>query len=102
MIENILEGLSWGLFFVAAIIPVASFTIAWSWLAPLLRKSKERENELLARLFEELPELPEEEEPELPEEPEEPIDEEPQYRYVASTIVRPPNVIRKEDVEDDD
>lgn len=99
MIEKILEGLAWGLFFVAAIVPVAAFSVAWSWLGPLVIKPKEKENELLAKLFEELPELPE-----LPEEsPEIPINEEPPtYRFTASTIVRPPNVIRKEDVEDDD
>lgn len=100
MIEKILEGLAWGLFFVAAVVPVAAFSVAWSWLWPLLRKSKETEIELLAKLFEDQPEEP----PELPEEsPELPIDEDmPPYRFTASTIVRPPKVIRKADVEDDD
>ena len=93
MIEKILEGLAWGLFIVAAIVPVASFSVAWSWLGPLLIKPKEKENDLLAKLFEK----PLEEPPEFPLN-----EEEPPLRFTPSTIVRPPNVIRKKDVEDDD
>lgn len=92
--EKILEGLAWGLFAVAALLPVAAFSIAWSWLEPALRKPKGNIEELLTS-FEELPELPEiEVEPEL-EEPEEPM-----YKYTPSTIVRPPNVIKRKDDDD--
>jgi hypothetical protein len=91
----ILKGLSWGLFGVAALIPLYAFSIAWSWLGPILRKSAEDELELLTDVFEE----DFEEEPELPSNEEEPP---PRYKYIASTIVRPPHVIRREDNEDGD
>jgi hypothetical protein len=93
--EMMLKGLSWGLFGVSALIPLCAFSVAWSYLGPILRKQKEEELELLTDLFEE--EF--EEEPPLPESEEKP----PQrYRFVASTIVRPPNIIRREDTENDD
>lgn len=90
-LEMFLKGLSWGLFGVAALTPICAFSVAWSYLGPILRKQKEEELELLTDLFEEY-----EEEPPIPENP-------PQrYRFVASTIVRPPNVVRREDTENDD
>ena len=94
-LEKILEGLSWGLFVVAILVPIVSFNIAWSWLEPILRKQKEEELELLTDLLEE----------EFEEEPPLPDNEEPQrqhYRFTASTIVRPPNVIRRKDNENED
>ncbi len=92
-LEKILWGLSWGLGIVALLVPVCSFTIAWSWLRPILNRPKE----VLADVFEE--EF--EEEPPLPENP--PSEEPPQrYRFVASTIVRPPNIIRRKDSENED
>ena len=50
-IEMILKGLSWGLFGVAAMIPLCAFSVAWSHLGPILRKQKEEELELLTDLF---------------------------------------------------
>ncbi len=94
-LEKILEGLSWGLFVVAILVPIASFNVAWSWLGPILKKQKEEERELLTDLFEE--EF--EEEPPLPDNEE---SQPPRYRFTASTIVRPPNVIRREDSENED
>jgi hypothetical protein len=93
-LERILEGLSWGLFGVAVLIPLCSFSIAWSWLGPILKKREEEaELELLTDLFEE-------DEPELPSNDEGPP---PRYRFVAGTIVRPPPVMpRKEDDENGD
>jgi hypothetical protein len=94
-LEKILEGLSWGLFVVAILVPIASFNVAWSWLGPILRRSKEEELELLTDFLEE----------EFEEEPPLPENEELQrqrYRFTASTIVRPPNVIRRKDNENED
>ncbi len=90
-LEMILKGISWGLFGVAALIPLCAFGVAWSYLGPILRKQKEEELEILTDIFEEdePPELPKEEPP-------------PRYKYTASTIVRPPNVVRREDIENDD
>ena len=92
-IEMILKGLSWGLFGVSALIPLCAFSVAWSHLGPILRKQKEEELELLTDLFEE----------EFEETPALPANEPPRYRYpTPSTIVRPPNVVRREDIENDD
>jgi len=85
-IERILEGLSWGLFAVSVLIPIFSFAIAWSWLKPALMKQAEIE-EVEVEEYEHPPELPEQE-----------YDE---PRYTASTIVRPPQVVRREDVDED-
>ncbi len=92
----ILKGLSWGLFGVAALIPICAFSVAWSHLGPVLKRAEEQEElelELLTDLFEE-----DEEPPELP------TNEAPRqlYKYTASTIVRPPNVVRREDNENED
>jgi hypothetical protein len=92
-LEMILKGLSWGVFGVSALIPICAFGVAWSYLGPMLRKQKEEELELLTDLFEEDEELPE-----LPDNEESP----PRYKYVASTIVRPPHVVRREDDENGD
>lgn len=91
-LEMILKGFSWGLFGVAVLIPLCAFNIAWSHLGPILRKQREEELEVLTDLLEE----------EFEEEPPLPESEPPRYKYIASTIVRPPNVIRKEDSENDD
>jgi hypothetical protein len=89
----ILKGLSWGLFGVSALIPLCAFSVAWSYLGPILKRRKEEELELLTDLFEE----------EFEEEPTLPKNEEPQrYRFVASTIVRPPNIVRRKDSENED
>jgi hypothetical protein len=95
-LDMILKGLSWGLFGVAAAIPLCAFSIAWSWAGPILKRAeeqKEEELELLTDLFEE-----DEDEPELP------LNEEPapRYRFTPSTIVRPPNHVRREDDENED
>ena len=91
-LEMILRGLSWGLFGVSVLIPLCAFGVAWSYLGPILRKRQKDELEILTDLFEE-----DEEPPELPKE------EPPQrYKYTASTIIRPPNVVRREDSENDD
>ena len=94
-VEMILKGLSWGLFGVSVLIPLCAFSVAWSYLGPILSKQKEEELELLTDLLEE----------EFEEEPPLPINkvEPPQrYRFTPSTIVRPPNVIRREDSENED
>ena len=95
-LEMILKGLSWGLFGVAVLVPLCAFSVAWSHLGPVLRRKVEQEElELLTDLFEE-----DEDEPE----PDLPSNEKPaqRYRFTPSTIVRPPNVVRKEDIENDD
>ena len=94
ILEKILEGLSWGLFGVSALIPLCAFSVAWSYLGPILRKSKDDRIELLDDLFEE---DTDEAEPELPT----PEIHKP-YRFTASTIVRPPNIVRREDSENED
>jgi hypothetical protein len=96
-LEKLLQGLSWGLFFVSVLIPVLSFSVAWSWLGPILRRPKEDLEELEKFVLEDPPDLPEP--PELPELPKEKPP--PRYRFVASTIVRPPKVIRREDKDED-
>jgi hypothetical protein len=90
-LEMILKGLSWGVFGVSVLIPLCAFGVAWSYLGPMLRKQKEEELEELTDLFEE-------DEPELP------SNEDPRkrYKYTPSTIVRPPNVVRREDDENGD
>ncbi len=95
-LEMILKGLSWGVFGVAVLIPLYAFSIAWSWAGPVLKRAEEQEEEeleLLTDLFEE-----DEDEPELPSNEGPP----PRYKYVASTIVRPPNIVRREDDENGD
>ena len=92
-LDMILSGLSWGLFGVAALVPIAAFSVAWSWLGPILKRTEEQQEELEA-----LTELFEEDEPDLPSNEGPP----PRYRYTASTIVRPPNIIRREDSENED
>ncbi len=87
-LEMLLKGLSWGVFFVALLIPIACFNVAWSWLGPRLRKPVEP---LTEEVFEEKPELPDNEE-----------GPPPRYRFTPSTIVRPPNVVRREDIENED
>jgi hypothetical protein len=94
-LEMILRGLSWGVFGVAVLIPLCAFSVAWSWAGPLLkraREQKEEELELLTDLFEE-----DEEPPELPDNA-----DSRHYRFTASTIVRPPKVVRREDDENED
>jgi hypothetical protein len=93
-LEMFLRGLSWGVFGVAALIPLCAFSVAWSHLGPVLKRAeeqKEEELELLTDLFEE-------DEPELPSNEDPP----PRYKYVASTIVRPPPVMPREDDENGD
>ena len=99
-IEKILEGLSWGVFIVAAIIPVIAFSVLWSWLGPKLRRRIEAEEEFLPELIEE----PEEHdiEPELPSIETKPPERPPAYRFIASTIVRPPKVVRLDEENEDD
>jgi hypothetical protein len=93
-LEMFLRGLSWGVFGVAALIPLCAFSVAWFHLGPVLKRAeeqKEEELELLTDLFEE-------DEPELPSNEDPP----PRYKYVASTIVRPPPVMPREDDENGD
>lgn len=85
MLEKLLEGLSWGVLIVGGLIPIAAFAVAWSWLGPKLKKPDE-DLALLDTIFEEPPPMPEHEPPQS-------------YRYTASTIVRPPNVVRLEDAK---
>ncbi len=95
LLDMILKGLSWGLFGVAALIPLCAFSVAWSHLGPILKRAEKQEEELelLTDLFEE------DEEPELPDNEEGPP---PRYKYTASTIVRPPNIVRRKDSENGD
>ena len=97
LLDMILKGLSWGLFGVAALIPLYAFSIAWSWLGPILKRSEEEAKEELEFLTD-LLEEDHEEKPELPSNEEPP----PRYKYIASTIVRPPSVVRREDKDDGD
>jgi hypothetical protein len=94
-LEMFLKGLSWGVFGVSVLIPLCAFSVAWSHLGPILKRAeeqKEEELELLTDLFEE-----DEDEPELPSN-----EGPPRYKYIASTIVRPPNIVQREDDEEDD
>lgn len=93
-LEMMLKGLSWGIFCVSVLVPICAFSVAWSHLGPILRKRKDEELELLTDLLEE----DFEEEPPLPDNKE----VSPRYRFTASTIVRPPPVVRKEDIENED
>ncbi len=100
-IEKILEGLAWGTFIVAVMIPVITFSAIWAWLGPRLRKRRKPEEEFLPELIEE-PEEHLDIEPELPDIEMEPSSKPTAYRFVASTIVRPPKVVRLVNEEDKD
>jgi len=99
-IEKILEGLSWGVFIVAVILPVVTFSVIWNWLGPKLRRQVVEEEEFLPELIEEPGEHPDIE-PELPDIEPEPLNRSPAYRFIASTIVRPPKIIRRDEDKDD-
>jgi len=95
VLEKLLEGLTWGVLAVGALIPIAlfvgAFVLAWSWLGPKLAKP---EDSILEGLFEDPPPLP------LPDEHEPPE----RYKYVPSTILRPPSIVQQnpKDPKDDE
>ena len=90
MNETILKGFELGVAVVACMLPIAVFSIVWSWLGPLLRKPK---NQTPLQAFLDTP-------PDLPENEPEP-EPEPEYRFTASTIIRPPHIIQRKDEDED-
>lgn len=91
MLEKLLEGLAWGLWTAGILVPVMGLFVVWRWVGPKILPPAEEEAEVLEETFEEPPPMPE------------PNDEAQfQYRYPASTIVRPPKVISRTDPDEND
>lgn len=90
MLDKFIEGFLWGVFIMGAMVPVFAGLALWTFVGRKFVKRKEPIIELIEELdgMEEPPPLPEPEPP-------------PQYRFQASTIVRPPNVVSKEEIERD-
>ncbi len=96
MVESFVEGVRWGVWLLGAIAPIAALIA----ISVTLFRLFSRETFVVGELIEDDEDLPDlnfdfEEDPET-------FKPEVDVRYMPSTIVRPPNVVSREDAEKED
>lgn len=94
MVESFLDGVRWGLFLIGVVSPALAVVAVSIGLGRLFGREPILQGELIED-DEDLPDLDFEGDPET-------FNPEVDVRYMPSTIVRPPNVVSREDVDDDD